>query len=49
MGGLKIPYASQMQAGPVTIVTALSEIAFDEPLDEKLFDPPAAVGAAPPK
>ncbi|MES1165907.1 MAG: hypothetical protein ABUR63_09120 [Verrucomicrobiota bacterium] len=46
VGGLKIPYASQMQAGPVTIVTALSEIAFDEPLDEKIFDPP---GAAAPK
>ena len=44
VGGLKIPYASQMQAGPVTIVTALNEIAFDEPLDEKLFDPPGGVG-----
>lgn len=49
IGGLKIPYASQMQAGPVTIETSLSEIAFDEPLDEKLFDPPATVGAVPPK
>ncbi len=47
VGGLKIPYASQMQAGPVTIVTALNEIAFDEPLDEKMFDPPGAIGAAP--
>jgi hypothetical protein len=47
VGGLKIPYASQMQAGPVTIETALSDIAFDEPLDDKMFDPPAAVGAAP--
>ncbi|MES1208351.1 MAG: hypothetical protein ABUS79_20635 [Pseudomonadota bacterium] len=47
VGGLRIPYASQMQAGPVTIVTALSEIAFDEPLDDKMFDPPSAVGAAP--
>jgi hypothetical protein len=31
----------------VTIETALSDIAFDEPLDDKMFDPPAAVGAAP--
>jgi hypothetical protein len=53
VGGLKIPYASQMQAGPVTLVTALSEIAFDEPLDEKIFDPPIAQeppqGSLPPK
>jgi len=48
VGGLKIPYASQMQAGPVTIVTALNDIAFDEPLDDKMFEPPGGAGAAAP-
>ncbi len=52
VGGIKIPYASQTQAGPMTIVTTVNEVAFDEPLDEKMFEPPAvgqtAPGASPP-
>lgn len=41
VGNVKIPYSSQMQTGPMTIVTTVTEVAFDEPMDEKMFDPPA--------
>lgn len=42
VGGLKMPYASQTQAGPMTIVTTVNEVTLDEPLDEQMFEPPAA-------
>ena len=42
VGGVRIPYTSQTQAGPITIVTAVSEVAFDEPMDDKMFEPPAS-------
>ena len=42
VGNVKVPYGSQMQAGPMTISTTVNQIAFDEPIDEKMFDPPAA-------
>jgi hypothetical protein len=41
VGGLKIPYQSQGQMGPVTVVTTVNDVAFDEPMDEKMFEPPA--------
>lgn len=40
-GGVKMPYASETQAGPVTIVTTITAVTFDEPVDDKMFDPPA--------
>ena len=41
VGGVKVPYASQTQAGPVTVVTTVTEVAFDEPMDDKMFEPPS--------
>jgi hypothetical protein len=41
VGGLKMAYASESQAGPITILTTIDQVVFDEPLDEKMFDPPA--------
>ncbi len=42
IGGLKMPYATEMHAGPVVILTTVNEVAFDEPMDDKMFEPPAA-------
>ena len=41
VGGVKMPYTAETQAGPVTIVTTVTEVAFDVPADDKMFDPPA--------
>ncbi len=42
VGGLKIPYLSEGQMGPVTVVTTVNDVTFDEPMDDKMFEPPAA-------
>jgi hypothetical protein len=41
VGGIKIPYVTETQAGPVTIVTTVTDVAFDEPMSNKMFRPPA--------
>jgi len=41
VGGVKIPFDSETQAGPVTVITTINEIVFDEPMDDKMFEPPA--------
>jgi|HubBroStandDraft_6_1064221.scaffolds.fasta_scaffold248352_3 hypothetical protein len=41
VGGVKMAYASESQAGPITILTTIDQVVFDEPLDDKMFDPPA--------
>ena len=41
VGGVKIPFDSVTQAGPITVVTTVNEIVFDEPMDDKMFEPPA--------
>jgi hypothetical protein len=41
VGGIKMAYASETQAGPVTIVTIINEVVLDQPMDDKMFDPPA--------
>jgi hypothetical protein len=45
VGGVKLPYASQTQAGPMTILTTVESVAFDEPIDEAMFEPPAPAAA----
>jgi hypothetical protein len=42
VGGLKIPYLSEGQMGPVTIVTTVNDVTLDEPMDDKMFEPPVA-------
>jgi hypothetical protein len=41
VGGVKIPFDSVTQAGPITVVTTIDQIVFDEPMDDKMFEPPA--------
>jgi hypothetical protein len=41
VGGIKMAFSSETQAGPITILTTINEVAFDEPLDDKMFEPPA--------
>jgi hypothetical protein len=41
VGGIKMAYSSETQAGPITIVTTINDVAFDQPMDDKMFDPPA--------
>ena len=44
VGGVKIPFDSVTQAGPMTVVTTINEVVFDEPMDDKMFEPPAPGG-----
>jgi hypothetical protein len=46
VGGLKMPYAVETQAGPITFTARLTDVKFDVPMDEKMFDPPSGVGDA---
>jgi hypothetical protein len=45
VGGLKFPFAIDTQAGPMTFTLRLSDVKFDEPMDEKMFEPPGGQGA----
>ena len=40
IGGVKMPYLSETHAGPVTIVNTIDQVIFDEPVDDKMFEPP---------
>jgi len=40
VSGLKIPFESNTQLGPITTVDRVTAVTFDEPIDEKMFDPP---------
>jgi len=42
VGGLKIPYLTEGHMGPVTVVATVNDVTFDEPMDDKMFEPPAA-------
>jgi hypothetical protein len=42
VGGLKIPYLSEGQMGPVTVVTTVNNVTLDEAMDDKMFEPPVA-------
>jgi zinc protease len=41
VGGLKMPYTTEMHAGPVIIITTVKEVAFDEPMNDATFEPPS--------
>ncbi len=41
VGGIKVPFSSETHAGPVTILNAVTDVRFDEPMDENMFNPPA--------
>ena len=40
VGGVKMPFESNTQLGPITTVDKVTAVTFDEPLDDKMFDPP---------
>ena len=40
VGGVKIPFESNTQLGPITTVDRVLSVTFDEPMDDKMFDPP---------
>ena len=47
VGGIKIPFESETQVGPVTQVVRLRSVTFDEPMDAKMFEPPAPKASRP--
>jgi hypothetical protein len=48
VGGLLLPFGLETQAGPITFSAKVQSIVFDEPMDDKQFEPPQPAGAAPP-
>jgi hypothetical protein len=46
VGGLKMAFSVDTQAGPITFTARLSDVKFDVPIDDKMFDPPGAAGDA---
>ena len=40
-----MPFESNTQLGPITLVDRIKSVTFDEPIDDKLFDPPALANA----
>jgi hypothetical protein len=41
VGGLKVPFGAETQLGPITLVVTVKSLVFDEPVDAKMFEPPA--------
>jgi hypothetical protein len=48
VGGVKMAYAVDTQAGPVMFTAEISDVKFDVPVDDKMFEPPVPKPAAPP-
>jgi hypothetical protein len=46
VGGLKMPFAVETQAGPITFTARMSDVKFDQAMDEKMFEPPGGAGDA---
>ncbi|HMF44664.1 MAG TPA: hypothetical protein VKQ32_28510 [Polyangia bacterium] len=40
VGGVKMPFESDTQVGPISTVDRILAVTFDEPVDDKMFDPP---------
>jgi hypothetical protein len=47
VGGVKVPFSVDTQAGPITFTARATDVKFDEPLDDKMFEPPMPPGASP--
>jgi hypothetical protein len=45
VGGLKMPFSVDTQAGPITFTARLSDVKFDQAMSDKMFEPPSAGGA----
>jgi hypothetical protein len=46
ISGLKIPFETSTQMGPITTSDRVTQVVFDEPMDDKMFDPPKPPGAS---
>jgi hypothetical protein len=40
VSGVKIPFETSTQMGPITTSDHVTQVTFDEPMDDKMFDPP---------
>ena len=49
VGGIKISFESNTQLGPITTADRVTSVTFDEPMDDKMFDPPKPAGTSPGK
>jgi hypothetical protein len=47
VGGVKISFGVDTQAGPITFTARMTDVKFDEALDDKMFDPPSPASTAP--
>jgi hypothetical protein len=47
VGGLKMPFSVDTQAGPITFTARLTDVKFDQPMDDKMFEPPGPDDGAP--
>ena len=44
VGGVKMAFAVETQAGPITFTGNITGVTFDEPMDDKMFEAPAPTG-----
>jgi hypothetical protein len=47
VGGLKMPFALETQAGPITFTAKVQSVVYDDAMDDKQFEPPQPTAAAP--
>jgi len=45
VGGVKIPFEAETQVGPVTLLVKIKSVKWDEPMDDKMFEPPVPSAA----
>jgi hypothetical protein len=48
VGGMKMPFAVETQAGPITFTARVTDVKYDVPVSDKMFEPPSAGGDAAP-
>jgi len=46
VGGVKMAFGVDTQAGPITFTGRITDVKFDEALDDRMFEPPSASGGA---
>jgi hypothetical protein len=45
VGGVKMAFEAETQVGPITLVARIKSVTFDEPMDDKMFEPPVPAPA----
>ncbi|HEX4406785.1 MAG TPA: hypothetical protein VH560_18225 [Polyangia bacterium] len=46
VGGMKMPFSVETQAGPITFTARVTDVKYDVPVSDKMFEPPSAGGDA---